>query len=83
MSKMTSNNLHGVKDKTGEVLRLNDEVEFQLGNRSFSGRVIGFGRVPSFVMVVDMEGDEFTVEGDQIISDRGANKLIAKAEAKR
>ena len=83
MTKMTSNNLYCVKDKTGEVLRLDDEVEFQLGNRSFSGRVIGFGRVPPFVMVEDMDGDEFAVEGDQIISDRGADKTIAKAEAKR
>lgn len=81
--KMTSNNLHSVKDKTGEVLRLNDDVEVQLGMRPFSGHVIGFGHVPPFVMVEDMEGDVFTMEGDQILSDRGCDRLVAEEEAKR
>ena len=80
---MTSNNLHNVKDKTGEVLQLNDEVEAQLGMRPFSGRVVGFGHVPPFVMVEDMEGQVFTLEGDQILSDRGADRLIKESEAKR
>lgn len=83
MSRMTLSNNHGVKDKTGEVLRLDDQVEFQLGMQPRSGRVVGFGHVPPFVIVEDMDGDEFTVEGDQIFSDRGADRLVAEAKAKR
>lgn len=81
--KMTKDNLHSVKDKTGEVLRFDDDVEAQLGMRAFSGHVIGFGHVPPFVMVEDMDGDVFTLEGDQILSDRGGERLIKEAEAKR
>lgn len=78
---MTTTNDNLLKDMVGEVLIHKDEVTFQAGGGEQTGIVVGFNGM--FVKVKSLRGDIFNLAPNDVMTDRGADRIVKNAEANR
>lgn len=78
---MNTINTHQIKDMVGEILQYDDEVTFQANGGEQSGRVKGFQGL--FVQVLSARGYNFKLPPSCVMTDRGADRIVKEAEARR